>query len=137
MTLCFLREDPFQAKLKITEKSRITKLRTNMREHLEDYRLSGLGETVDMMHPIVQRWAHPIYQDHVSKTFSADNLRDFVRYERTSNLVMPARLLVHAFIWITTPGYRDTWGPFDPMNTDGNGPPASSPSAPGSVPLTS
>ncbi|MEO1151829.1 MAG: hypothetical protein AAFW83_12710 [Pseudomonadota bacterium] len=124
-------EQPHQAILKLLTKPAIQTLRDHTGEHLNGPN-AGIGQVVDLMHPIVRRWAHECYQDHISKSFSADNMRDFVGRKRKSNLVIPARLFVHCYIWITTPAYRNAWGPFDPMDDDPTGavPPGNSPISP-------
>jgi len=120
MTLQRLTEHPDAAIMKILSETAIETLRNHTKEHLDGLN-AGIGQVVDLMHPIVRRWAHECYQDHISKSFSADNMRDFVGRKRKSNLVIPARLFVHCYIWITTPAYRNTWGPFDPMDDDPTG----------------
>ncbi|MEM1194399.1 MAG: hypothetical protein AAGH42_13525 [Pseudomonadota bacterium] len=130
MPLQRLTEHPDQAMMKLTLKPNTQRLRTHTLFHIEE-RMMGLGQIVDMMHPIVKCWAHEAYQARVSKTFNAHNLYDFTRPTRISNLVMPARLLVHCYIWISELDYRDAWGPFEPIDNGPVGSPGSGNAAPG------
>lgn len=136
MTLSHYNEHPDQALMILTLDAAIERLREYMKAYLEQRNI-GAGKTANLMHPIVRRWAHPVYQGYVSKTFNEDNLRDFIRTKRASNLIEPARLLVHSFIWISELDYRRDWGPFDPIegigSYNGNGSPGATQIAPAST----
>lgn len=129
MTFTFYTEHPDPALHKIMIPENIIILRTAMRSYLDE-RCIGAQKASDLIHKTVQRWAHPVYQAYVSKTLGAENLRDFMRPRGASNLIEPARLLVHVFIWITSLEYRDHWGEFIPLPIEGDGCPCSLPGAP-------
>ncbi len=131
MTLRFYAEHPDQALNALTLDEAIERLRNYTKAYLSNRNI-GAGRAANLMHPIVKRWAHPLYQSYVSKSFSEINLRDFIRATRTSNLIEPARLLVHAFIWVSDEEYRRDWGMFDPMSDESTPPtPPTLPAAPG------
>ena len=77
-------------------------------------KLTGLGpdKLVPKIFERVKDWCHPIYQDKINHELSANTLKDFVK-KRPSDLQMPSRLFVHAFLWVVFPDYRELWGEFE------------------------
>ena len=118
--LKFYDEDIDQAVHKLGERARIDALRRFCIEYLQ-HRADGPTAIINEMYLLIEKWVLPEYKKRVSKGFAPHNLHDFTKKAKPSKLQIPNRLLVHVYLWISYPPYREEWGGFPPPSAQNTG----------------
>ena len=104
----FYEERATEAMHRLHQKKRIDTLRTELRLHLLEFSM-GPKVYIAHAHTVCNEWCSPELLKHTSKTLEPYTIRDFLKQNNPSNLLMPSRLFLHCYMWCSVTVYREKW----------------------------